>query len=508
MKTNSLPLTRVRELLSAMTDAQVLVVGDLMLDVYLQGNVERISPEGPVPVVDVRERELRLGGAANVARNIKALGGRPRLLALIGRDESGAELSALLTKREIGDADLVIDETRPTTVKTRVMGDRQQICRYDLESRTPASGEALKGLRESALALLPEVNAVVLSDYGKGVMVDEFVAEIVKGARAQGIPIVVDPKEGHFAAYRGVDLVTPNKVEAGGSFGIPIRSDEDLETVGRGLLDRLQARALMITLGEEGIALFEKGQPRRTFPAEARQVFDVTGAGDTVVSLLALALGAGATLSEGARLANHAAGIVVGRIGTASVAPDEILTACMGDILGADREAAGGLVVELPAAVAWVEKQRALGRKIVFTNGCYDLLHFGHHAILNGAARQGDLLVVGINSDASVKRLKGDSRPVNGLVERAGLLAHLRSVDLVVPFEEDTPLALIRAIKPDVLVKGDEYSDDAIVGAQDVKSWGGRIYRFPMQQGYSTTLMLKKQDQAGEPGCDTSGEES
>jgi D-beta-D-heptose 7-phosphate kinase/D-beta-D-heptose 1-phosphate adenosyltransferase len=246
----------------------------------------------------------------------------------------------------------------------------------------------------------------------------------------------------------------------------------------------------MITLGEEGIALFEPGKALRRFPAQARQVFDVTGAGDTVVACATLVLAAGGDLEEAAVFANHAAAIVVGRVGTAAPEPTSILTAFMDEILGEPLGEGGGAVLERGQAAAWGEAQRRQGKRIVFTNGCFDILHFGHLALLSGAARQGDVLAVGLNSDDSVRRLKGPSRPVNGLAERARLLAHLRSVDAVFPFEEDTPLELIREIRPQVLVKGAEYGDEAIVGAAEVKSWGGSVVRFPMQGGYSTTLLL------------------
>ncbi len=489
-------LDRIREVLDSLQGLPVLVLGDVMLDIYLSGRVERISPESPVPVVVVESREQRLGGAANVARNIAALGGKPRLLAIRGEDATGLDLAACLESRGIAADELVVDPERPSSVKTRVLGAGQQICRYDSETRRPAAGRVLAELERRALACLDEVKAVVLSDYGKGVLVDELVEKVVAAARERGLPVVVDPKEGHFAAYRGVDLVTPNKVEAGASYGLPIRSDEDLETVGAGLQERLGLGALMITLGEGGIALFEGEGPSRRFPAKARQVFDVTGAGDTVVATLSLALAAGASLDEGAALANHAAGIVVGEIGTASVTPPALLAAFLDELLPEAEPGEDGLVLDRATAGEWAEHARRQGKKIVFTNGCFDILHFGHHALLSGAAAQGDLLVVGLNSDQSVTRLKGPSRPVNAEDQRARLLAHLRSVDAVCVFEEATPLELILALKPDVLVKGDEYSENEVVGGPEVKSWGGRVHRFPMQQGYSTTLMIEKEKRA------------
>ncbi|MBN2171491.1 MAG: bifunctional heptose 7-phosphate kinase/heptose 1-phosphate adenyltransferase [Candidatus Krumholzibacteriota bacterium] len=507
MPDEALTATRVRELLDAMRGLPVLVLGDLMLDVYLAGGVERISPEGPVPVVDVRERSRRLGGAANVAWNLRVLEAQPRLVALRGDDEAGGDLAALLAERGIEAESLVTDPGRPTSVKTRILGGGQQVCRYDMESRAPAAGAALAALRKKALVALDGARAVVLSDYGKGVMADALVAEVIAAAGARGIPVVVDPKEGHFAAYRGADLVTPNRAEAGGSWGLPIRSGADLETVGRGLLERLAVRALMITLGADGIALFETGRPTRIFPAAARQVYDVTGAGDTVVSVLALALAAGAGPAEGAVLANHAAARVVARVGTAAVTPDELADSFLDAALGdAPRGADEGRVLARGDAAAAVAAARERGAKIAFTNGCFDLLHFGHLAILREAARRGDLLVVGINGDASIRRLKGAGRPVNRLAERARLLAGLRGVDLVVPFDEDTPLALIEILRPDVLVKGDEYEEDAIVGAAAVRGWGGEVVRFPMLQGYSTTDLLERDGNAADaPAADGGG---
>ena len=487
-------LDRLRRRIDAMQGLAVLVIGDAMLDLYLKGSVERISPEAPVPVVAIRTRERRLGGAANVARNIAALGGRPRLLALRGEDEAGRELAGALAEAGIGAEDLVVDPGRPTTVKTRILGAGQQICRVDSEERRPATGEALAALTARALALLAEAKALLLSDYGKGVLADPLVTAVVAAARERGVPVVVDPKEGHFAAYRGVDLVTPNKAEAGGSFGLPIRSEEDLERVGAGLMERLALKALMITLGEGGIALFTGEGPSRRFPAKSREVFDVTGAGDTVVATLALALAAGASLDEGAQLANHAAGIVVGEIGTATVTPTELVAAILDDQLRGAAEPAGeALILSRRAAEAWAAEARARGRRLVFTNGCFDVLHAGHRALLAEAAAQGDLLIVGLNSDASVARLKGPGRPVHGESDRAQLLAHLRSVDAVTLFAEDTPLALIQALRPDVLVKGGEYAELDIVGAAEVKSWGGRVHRCAMLPGRSSTAAIEKE---------------
>jgi D-beta-D-heptose 7-phosphate kinase / D-beta-D-heptose 1-phosphate adenosyltransferase len=349
-------------------------------------------------------------------------------------------------------------------------------------------------LTARALALLDEARALLLSDYGKGVLADPLVTAVVAAARERGIPVIVDPKEGHFAAYRGVDLVTPNKAEAGGSFGLPIRSEADLERVGAGLMERLALKALMITLGEGGIALFTGEGPSRRFPATAREVFDVTGAGDTVVATLALALAAGASLDEGAQLANHAAGIVVGEIGTAAVTPAELIAAILDEQLRDAAEPAGeALILDREQAVAWAAAARARGERIVFTNGCFDVLHAGHRALLAEAAAQGDRVIVGLNSDASVTRLKGAGRPVNTEVDRAQLVAHLRSVDAVTLFAEDTPLALIEALRPHVLVKGAEYAEADIVGAAEVQSWGGRVHRCAMLPGRSSTATIKKQ---------------
>ncbi len=487
-------LDRLRRCIDAMQGLPVLVLGDAMLDLYLNGSVERISPEAPVPVVAIRTRERRLGGAANVARNIAALGGRPRLVALRGEDEAGQELAGALAQAGIGAEDLVVDPSRPTTVKTRILGAGQQICRVDSEERRPAAGEALAALTARAIALLGEAKALLLSDYGKGVLADPLVTAVVAAARERGIPVIVDPKEGHFAAYQGVDLVTPNKAEAGGSFGLPIRSEADLERVGAGLMERLQLKALMITLGEGGIALFTGEGPSRRFPATARKVFDVTGAGDTVVATLALALAAGASLDEGAVLANHAAGIVVGEIGTAAVTPAQLVAAILDEQLRESAELPReALILTREAAAAWAAEARARGERVVFTNGCFDVLHAGHRALLAEAAAQGDLLIVGLNSDASVTRLKGPGRPVNTEADRAQLVAHLRSVDAVTLFAEDTPLALIEALRPDVLVKGGEYAEADIVGAAAVKGWGGRVHRCAMLPGRSSTATIEKQ---------------
>ncbi|MDP6669541.1 MAG: D-glycero-beta-D-manno-heptose-7-phosphate kinase, partial [Candidatus Krumholzibacteria bacterium] len=488
---------KLKENLDAFAGLPVMVLGDLMLDVYLSGPVDRISPEGPVPVVDIQRRESRLGGAANVARNIAALGGKPLLLSLIGEDEAASELREILNSRGIDPAHLISDSSRKTTLKTRILGSGQQVCRFDSEDRSALPAELLRRIEDKALELLPQCRALLLSDYGKGVLEDHLVNKLMMEAGRRNIPVIVDPKEGHFSAYEGADLVTPNRNEAAASFGLPIHNDADLETVGLGLLQRLKLRSLMITLGGDGIALFEPGQKLRKFPALARHVYDVTGAGDTVVSVLSLAMAAGIGLEEGARIANLAAGRVVAEVGTA--------VATAGDILSASLDISMGQTASEPARIlrreevaSWAEEQREKGRRLVFTNGCFDVLHFGHLSLLLESARQGDLLILGLNSDRSVKRLKGPHRPVNGEEERARLLSHLIPVDAVVIFEEETPLNLIQELKPDVLVKGGEYSEDEIVGAGEVRSWGGEVIRFPMQEGYSSTDLIHRNEESGE----------
>ncbi|HYC03998.1 MAG TPA: D-glycero-beta-D-manno-heptose-7-phosphate kinase [Azospirillaceae bacterium] len=474
-------------LIAALRGAPVLCVGDAMLDRFTVGTVERISPEAPIPVLRVERESLTLGGAGNVACNLAALGASVRFLSVVGDDPEGATLSALAAERLDGGAELLVEPGRQTGVKTRFLAGGQQLLRADRETVAAVSAETASRLLARALDIMPGVRAVILSDYGKGVLADGLLRAIIDAAKAAGLPVLVDPKGSDYRRYRGAGIVTPNRKELAQASGLPVGTDAQVEKACRLLMRDCGLGAVVATRSEQGMSVVAETSVHH-LPAEAREVFDVSGAGDTVVAALAAALAAGAALPDAARLANLAAGIVVAKVGTAVVRPDELAAA----LNRQGWEAAGAKVLSRAAAVERVEAWRRQGRRVGFTNGCFDLLHPGHISLLGQARAACDRLVVGLNSDASVKRLKGESRPVQGEAARATVLASLASVDLVVLFGEDTPLALIEALRPDVLVKGADYTIDKVVGADLVQGWGGRVVLADLVEGQSTTKTIAK----------------
>ena len=458
--------------------ARVLVVGDVMLDRYWHGATSRISPEAPVPVVHVGESEERAGGAANVALNIAALGAQTRLLGVTGDDEAATSLETLLAAAGISCGFQKIADT-PTVTKLRVISRHQQLIRLDFEDGFDAiDGNALlQGYR----ADLQHCDVVVLSDYGKGTLAD--IEALISLARAAGKPVLVDPKALDFSRYHGATLITPNMAEFELVAG-HCASEQQLIEKGGQLLVQHELEALLITRGEHGMSLLRRGAPELHLPTQAREVFDVTGAGDTVISVLAAALAAGEDLPAATALANLAAGIVVGKLGTASVSVPELRRTAQ---LGLDAGFGEMNAEQLQIAVA---DARSHGERIVMTNGCFDILHAGHVAYLAEARRLGDRLIVAVNSDDSVKRLKGAGRPINSLERRMTVLAALESVDWVVPFSEDTPEQLICAIGPDLLVKGGDYQPEDIAGYECVQRQGGDVIVLGFEEGCSTSSII------------------
>ena len=458
--------------------ARVLVVGDVMLDRYWHGVTSRISPEAPVPVVHVGESEERAGGAANVALNIAALGAQTRLLGVTGDDEPATSLETLLSAAGITCGFQKIADT-PTVTKLRVISRHQQLIRLDFEDGFDAiDGSALlQRYRQD----LQHCDVVVLSDYGKGTLAD--IESLISLARAAGKPVLVDPKALDFSRYHGATLITPNMAEFELVAG-HCASEQQLIEKGGQLLEQHDLDALLITRGEHGMSLLSRGAPEFHLPTQAREVFDVTGAGDTVISVLAAALAAGEDLPAATALANLAAGIVVGKLGTASVSVPELRrTAQLGLDAGFGEMNAGQLQIAVADA-------RSHGERIVMTNGCFDILHAGHVAYLAEARRLGDRLIVAVNSDDSVKRLKGAGRPINSLDRRMTVLAALESVDWVVAFSEDTPEQLICAIGPDLLVKGGDYQPEDIAGYECVERRGGDVIVLGFEDGCSTSSII------------------
>ena len=469
-----------------LANQRVLVIGDLMLDEYIWGKVERISPEAPVQVVEVRRADLRLGGAGNVVNNLVALGAKVTVASVLGDDDDGRLLRQQLDRLGVDTAGIVLATGRTTSRKTRVLASNQQIVRIDRETRAEISAEQERQLSGYVRAALPSCQAVLVSDYLKGVLPERLLQEVIAVARACGVPVVVDPKGSDYRKYRGASVLTPNRKEAQAASGVMIEDQASLCRAGRTLCADFDLDALVLTRSEEGMSLFFRDGREAHMPTEAREVFDVSGAGDTVLSLIGLGLAAGLPLEEAARLSNLAAGIVVGKVGTSTVSPEEIL-----DAVGRQHRDSDLKLHDRQRLARLLEVRRTRGEVIVFTNGCFDLLHVGHVKYLQAARRLGDLLVLGLNSDASIRRLKGEKRPLIGQEERAHILAALDCIDYVVIFEEDTPLELISLIKPHILVKGGDYSPDGVVGRELVESWGGRVELIQFVDGKSTTGIVE-----------------
>jgi D-beta-D-heptose 7-phosphate kinase/D-beta-D-heptose 1-phosphate adenosyltransferase len=456
---------------------RVLVAGDAMLDEYWFGDTARISPEAPVPVVRTRSAEQRPGGAANVALNVAVLGARSVLAAIVGDDERGRWLTQALEPHGVR-CEFVRSPTLPTIHKLRVLARSQQLLRIDAEH----SLEACAGELGAAFArLVRHADAVVLSDYAKGTL--SRVAELVAASRAADVPVLVDPKGTDFARYRGAYALTPNRSEFEAVVGA-CTDEADLARRGESLREELDLKLLLVTRGEQGMTLFEGGTEPLTLPTRAREVFDVSGAGDTVIALLAAGIAAGLSAADAAALANLGAGIVVGKIGVATVSRSELTRA-----LHAQGSGGRGLV-NLPELVALVAEAKGRGERVVFTNGCFDILHAGHVSYLEEAKSCGDRLIVAVNDDDSVRRLKGAGRPITPLADRMAVLAGLASVDWVVPFSEDTPAELVAKVLPDVLVKGGDYRVDQIAGGDTVLRNGGEVRVLGFKPGRSTSALI------------------
>jgi D-beta-D-heptose 7-phosphate kinase/D-beta-D-heptose 1-phosphate adenosyltransferase len=459
------------------------VIGDLMLDEYVLGAVERISPEAPVPVVRVRATEFRLGGAANVARQVAALGARVTLAGVVGADTAGEELIRLCNSAQIDTRAVLEVPDRRTTRKLRVLGHAQQLVRLDWEDAKPCTPHTAARLM-SALSDGDPPDVIILSDYAKGVITPETFAGVM---RVRGrVPVVVDPKHRDFTRYRGATALTPNlrELEAAAGRTLAVHDTATIAAVARSLAQAAELEAMLVTLSEHGMLLVPVDGPEIAIPAVQRAVFDVTGAGDTAIAVLSLSLASQAPFAAAVELANAAAGVSVGQVGAVAVDAaairDALATRPDGKILG--REALAS------RAASW----RMAGKRIVLTNGCFDLLHAGHLSLLGQAARLGDVLVLAINSDASVRRLKGSERPVVSQADRAALLAALSFVDAVTIFEEETPIEVLRSVRPDVLVKGADYQLTEVVGRELVEANGGRVVLVPLVPEKSTTALVER----------------
>jgi len=472
-------------LIRSFRDLHVWVVGDMMLDEYLIGDIGRISPEAPVPLMRVHETQWRLGGATNVARQIATLGARTSMCGLIGSDSAGDLViegcaAAGIETDAVGRLDSL-----PTTRKVRVLGRGQQLMRLDWEETRPCPVDVFKDLIDR-LRKDPAPDAIVLSDYAKGLLTPETIAEVVGIAREYGVRVLADPKRRDFGLYRGTSIITPNihELEVATGEDLLAAAADTIAEVAHHLVEELELEAMVVTLGARGMLVVPKEGPFVEVPVQRRAVYDVTGAGDTAVAVLALALAAGGSLDDAVLVANAAAGIAVGEVGAVSVPAAEIIATVTGKH--------SGKVFSREGVAAQAETWRMQGRSVVFTNGCFDLLHLGHLTLLQEAAALGDVLVLAINSDVSVRRLKGEGRPLVHEDERAALLAALDCVDAVTIFDEDTPLETLEKVLPDVLVKGQDYKIDEVVGRELVESRGGRVELVPLLAEHSTSELLER----------------
>ncbi|HWG77338.1 MAG TPA: D-glycero-beta-D-manno-heptose-7-phosphate kinase [Steroidobacteraceae bacterium] len=488
------------DLLDSFHRTRVLVVGDLMVDRFIYGSVERISPEAPVPVMAISRTAAMPGGAANVARNVASLGAQAVLLGVVGADAAAEELRTQLATVPTIRPELIVDASRPTTLKTRHIADRQQILRTDVEDRAALAPPVAKALLERFQAALADTDVVVLSDYAKGVLSDAVAAAAIAAARSAGRPVLVDPKSRTFTKYRGAAVLTPNRHELEVAWGHGCDNDEAVVAGARAILADGICDTLVVTRGADGMSIIPAHGNPQHMRTTAREVFDVSGAGDTAVAVMALGLARGAAHADAVQLANVAAAIVVGKRGTATVTTGEIIAHLeqlgLGSFEGDGTRTADGHAspkhFTLESVGQLVARWRERGLKIAFTNGCFDLLHPGHVSLLEQARASADRLVVGLNSDLSVSRLKGPGRPVQSEAARATVLASLKSVDAVVIFPQDTPLELINALAPDVLIKGADYRVDTVVGSDLVLQRGGKVLLVDLVPAQSTTSTIER----------------
>jgi D-beta-D-heptose 7-phosphate kinase/D-beta-D-heptose 1-phosphate adenosyltransferase len=485
-----LDLGRLQTILQRAHGLRLACVGDLMLDRYVYGDVSRISPEAPIPVLRARRTVAMPGGVGNVARNVAALGGVALLGGIAGADPAGRELSGIVeAEGRIVD---FIDRSSgtPTIVKTRYVSGGQQLMRLDEEEVAVGAFE-----RDDVFS---GASAILLSDYAKGVVTERLIRSALRAASEAGIPVIVDPKGRDFARYGAVDVIKPNASELAGATGLPVETDAEIEAALTALLAATTARTIVVTRAGKGMSLMRRGGPATHFPGRAREVYDVSGAGDTGLAALGLALGVGASLEQAVQLAILASGVVVGKSGTAVVTPAELIEAEMSQHAGA----ALAKVTALDDLAAEVESWRRQGLKVGFTNGCFDILHRGHVAYLAQARSWCDRLVVALNTDASVRKLKGEGRPVNDLDSRAVVIGGLASVDRVTSFDDPTPIRLIERLRPDVLIKGADYTREGVVGGDLVESWGGEVRLAEFADGYSTSRTIAKMTESalGEAG--------
>lgn len=474
----------------------VLLVGDIMLDTFVYGDVSRISPEAPIPVLSVSREDKMLGGAGNVLANLAALGCDSTIIAVTGDDMAGHEIAQIVEDLNCPADGLVRDENRPTILKSRYLSQNQQLLRVDCEKAEPLAPKIESEILTKVKEIIGSMKLLVLSDYGKGTLTPDLIKELVKLAKKNKIPVIVDPKANDYSVYKGASIVTPNKKElAAATGGMPVSTDEEVENAARFIIKKSGIDTVIATRSEDGISVISKNQKPVHLKTKALEVYDVSGAGDTVVAALAATIASGGPLEDAAHIANIAGGLVVSKVGTAVVRGDEIMQAANMPEISAGNIAP---VLDWDGAKEQIRKWQTQGSKVGFTNGCFDILHYGHVNYLAQAREKCDRLVLGLNHDASVKILKGANRPINDQMARATVMAALASVDLVVFFgaekegEDNTPCEIVGHLKPDILMKGGDYTVDQLPEAQVALSYGGQVEIMPLYEGYSTTNIIAK----------------
>jgi D-beta-D-heptose 7-phosphate kinase/D-beta-D-heptose 1-phosphate adenosyltransferase len=477
-------LSHLQALLDSFAGVRVVCVGDVMVDRFVYGDVTRVSAEAPIPVLARTHEMVMLGASGNVARNVATLGGEVALIGLVGGDAEGHQALQLIGDERGIEGFLVTDPSRPTTLKTRFVSGNQQLLRVDLEESRPADGDIDHRLVRTVRDVAQGAGVIVISDYGKGVVTDGVIA----ACREAAAVVIVDSKARSFRRYGPVDIIKPNAAELAHATGMPTSTNDEIAAALTHALSLCEAKAILVTRAAKGISLARRGEPVRHFPGVPREVFDASGAGDTTIAALGLALAANAPIEDAIQFAMLASGVAVGKVGTATVSPDEMVEAS----LSAHMATAEMKVATTERMVDEVARWRAKGLRVGFTNGCFDILHRGHVAYLNQAKTWCEKLIIGLNSDGSVRKLKGEGRPINDLENRAMVLAGLGCVDLVVPFGEETPIELILAARPDVLIKGADYTEDQVAGSAEVKSWGGEVRLADIVEGQSTTAAIAR----------------
>lgn len=488
---DSRQLHELPPIVAGMANISILVVGDIMLDRFVYGDVERISPEGPIPVLTVRREAMMAGGAGNVLANLSGLGAHAKIVAVTGADGAAETLRNILASLGTDTSGLIGTPDRPTTIKTRFLAAHQQLLRTDDEKSGPLTREIEDKIVAAATKTLPDVQGVILSDYGKGVLSERTITAIIAAAKKTGVKILVDPKKPDYSIYRGAHIVTPNRKELSeATNNAATATDADIETAARQLMSQSGIGAVIATRSRDGMTVMDGVNAPLHLRTQAREVYDVSGAGDTVIATVAAAVAAGASLIDAARIANAAAGLVVAKVGTAPVRKDELLAA-----LAEHDESTK--ICSTETALETVQRWRARGLKAGFTNGCFDILHAGHVKYLAAARARCDRLIVGLNADESVRRLKGAERPVNDETSRAAVLAALAAVDMVVIFgrsaeEDDKPLKLVERLKPELYFKGGDYAAESLPETPLVRSYGGTVEIMPFHEGHSTTTTINK----------------